>query len=453
MSAETVPFEREGRGRPSLREVAEAILAEHRLVQDRWGTVYRYDGRRWREITPATLNAIAYRHDDAAGLHGHRRREVVELVKTLVHREDLRWGRVADHEIAAANGVVDCLTGRIRPHRPEDWLETVIPWEWRPLEAGLAAEAPVFAEALETWLGDDGSAVAALQEFFGYVALSHARFKKALFLKGPSNTGKSAVVLLLVAFVGADQYCSIPVDQMHDPILLVDIKGKRLNVMTELPASAVVRDGGFKTLVSGEEPVKLNHKYGEVETYRPTAKHVIASNVFPDITDRTSATINRLLLVPFTRVVPEAIRDPDLIERLAPEMPAILAWAVEGARRLVEARGQFTVVEAGQREIAAEQAESNPLALFVAEQLEPFPGETISLSRLGKLFNERMGTRWESRRLGKTLRAMGLRTAQARTSEWIEGALRSISTRCLLDYRPRVRDAVEETEKDDGSML
>lgn len=447
---EPIPFKREGRGKgPSVRDVVEAILAQYRLVQDRWGTVYRYDGRRWVEVQESTLYAMAHRADEGPQRLS-RRREVVALLKTIIHLETLEWGRVADHEVACWNGVVDCRTGRIRDHRPEDYLETVIPWEWRPLEAGLASEAPAFAAALDLWLGPDAEAHAALQEFFGYVALSHARYKKALFLKGPSNTGKSAVVLLLMALVGPDQYCSIPVDQMHDPMLLADIKGKRLNVMTELPASAVVRDGGFKTLVSGEEPVKLNEKFKPVETYRPTAKHVIASNVFPDVTDRTAATINRLLLIPFERVVPPEARDPDLVETLKPEMPAILAWAVEGAKRLVEARGQFTTVAAGERELAAERAEANPLALFVAEQLERAEGETISLSRLGRLFNERMGTRWESRRLGKTLRAMGLRTGQARTTEYVDGIQRSVNTRCLLDHRLRRGDA--GLAADGGSM-
>jgi putative DNA primase/helicase len=40
----------------------------------------------------------------------------------------------------------------------------------------------------------------------------------------------------------------------------------------------------------------------------------------------------RLLLVPFNVQIPPEERDPELPGKLAPEWPAILRWAVEGAR-------------------------------------------------------------------------------------------------------------------------
>lgn len=421
---------------PSEADVALMILAAHTLVQGPTGLVYRYDSRRWKEIKAATLTAIAHRTDGGARKIS-RRREIVELVKAMVHDEGLSWGRVEDHEVACWNGVVDALTGQVRPHRAEDFLETVIPWDYEPLDGPLDAAAPLFASCLFDWLGEDAQAIAALQEFFGYVTLSHAKYKKALFAKGPGNTGKSAVVKLLIQMVGVDQQCMLPVDQMDDPVMCHVIKGKRLNVITDLPAHAVVKDGGFKTLVSGEEPILINTKYEDPESYWPTAKHAIASNNFPEINDRTSATIDRLLLIPFVREIPPERRDPKLMERLAPEMKAVLAWAVEGAKRLVERDGTFTHVASAEAILREEREEMNPMANFLAERVVGRAGQAIPLSLLVTKYNAWSGEKRNSRWVGKRVRDAGWRTGQVRDHH-------GVNKRAVVDADWRPEDQQSE---------
>ncbi len=54
-----------------------------------------------------------------------------------MHRTELKWGRVADWEIAAQNGLLDVRTGVMRPHRTEEMLDSVIPHVYDPsAEAG-----------------------------------------------------------------------------------------------------------------------------------------------------------------------------------------------------------------------------------------------------------------------------------------------------------------------------
>ena len=52
---------------------------------------------------------------------------------------------------------------------------------------------------------------------------------------------------------------------MDDPQRLAVIKGKALNVITEVSSDALIADGGFKTLVSTEEPVFIDEEKLEEE--------------------------------------------------------------------------------------------------------------------------------------------------------------------------------------------
>lgn len=401
----------------STAEVVADILVAHQFTgrdggghdgfaQDAGGATYQYNGRFWEQISDATLSAIALEHDPTP--KASRLREIRELLKARVHRRDLEFGRVADHEVPCIDGVVDVLSGQVRPHAIDDYIDSVIPWNYD----GKAACAD-WLDTLIGWFGDADEAdtrAAALQEFFGYVVLPHAKAKKALVLVGPSNCGKSIVPLVAKALVGAAFTCSLPVSDMEDPVKRWVIKHKRLNIMTELPAEAMIADGGFKTLVSAEDPIFINGKYEMPMMYVPIAKHVIATNVMPKMTDRTEATINRLLVVPFERVFGEAEQDETLLARLtAPAaMRGLFAWAVAGARRLVDRRLKFTAVAKGAALLAEMREDANPFIAFARERLVREAKAGVPLGQLVAAFNKWTGGRKaDARRVAKWARDAG----------------------------------------------
>ncbi len=376
------------------------------FAQDAGGATYQYNGRFWEQISDATLSAIAFAADPTP--KASRLREIRDLLKARVHRRDLEFGRVADHEVPCEDGVVDVLTGTVRAHAIDDYIDSVIPWRFDP-----TARCEAWDETLIAWFGDadeSDTRAKALQEFFGYVVLPHAKAKKALVLVGPSNCGKSVVPLVAKALVGPGFTCSLPVSDMDDPVKRWVIKHKRLNIMTELPAEAMIADGGFKTLVSAEDPIFINGKYEMPMMYVPIAKHIIATNVMPKMTDRTEATINRLLVLPFERVFAEAEQDETLLARLtaAPAMRGFFAWAVVGARRLVEQRLKFTAVAKGAALLAEMREDANPFIAFARERLVREAKAGIPLGHLIAAFNKWTGGRKaDGRRIGKWARDAG----------------------------------------------
>ncbi|MBI1243776.1 MAG: hypothetical protein GC202_02130 [Alphaproteobacteria bacterium] len=384
------------------------------LVQGPSGLVYGYNGRYWEPCHEATLNRIAWEGDtrlNGGTTKKSRGSEIVHYLKAASYRHDLAFVRTADHEIPVQNGVVDVHTKELRAHRREDFLDSVLPVRFDP-----NARADAFTQALEDWFapsdteGPDDRANA-LIDFFGYVALPHARFKKALFLYGESDSGKSVPLKLLRKFVGEEFSCALGVDEMDDPVARAVIKHKRLNVLTELSSDAMIRDGGFKVMVSTEEPLLLNPKYEAPHQYVPIAKHVIASNNFPQVNDRSKATFNRLLPIPFTRVFAEADQDEGLFGKLTtPDaLSGLLNLAITGAKRLIERGGKFVTPAAGVILSRKMEEESNPFFAFADARLIR---DATGYLRVGELTDEfntwRKGKKIDTRAVGKLARGAGL---------------------------------------------
>ncbi|MEQ9489512.1 MAG: phage/plasmid primase, P4 family [Alphaproteobacteria bacterium] len=396
-------------------DVARAMVATDNFRATATGTIYFYnpDRHQWRRIHETELNKLI--HDNAGRVAEAKsfRAEVRENLAMFSLDADLKFGRVAGTEIPLKTGVLDLASGRHRSHNRDDMLERVLPHDYDP-----DAVAETWDRALVMWFGQpDGtldSRAVALQEFAGYVLLPHARFKKALMMYGPGDTGKSEVIWMLQQLVGRDACCALSVDAMDDPVKLTVLRGKLLNVMSELSGQSLVRDSGFKTLVSTEEQVMLNPKYEPVEMYLPIAKHVIGTNEFPKMKGRTAEVFNRLLIVPMTQVVAKRDQDPDFRDKLQAELPGLFAWAVEGAKRLIRQRGQFTEPEGRAGVLDQWQQESNPVVDWLANHLRPREGNNLPLSHLAKLATIDLRRGVTSTEIGKAARERGLPVASVR---------------------------------------
>lgn len=374
--------ERKRRQGRTPNDIARAISAQERLISDSTGAIYRYAGGCWREVPPTGLDRMALDADGASSTSA-RRSEIVKFLRASCYVAQLKWSRVDDDEVPCANLVVNVRSGDVRPHNPDDYLDRVLPVPHR-----LGARCPVWFEALCTWFGRVNSEEAqALQEFMGYTILPHAKFKKALLLYGASDCGKSVIAKVLRLLVGTEFCCQLSVDGMDDPRRRIVLKGKALNVITELPERALLRDDGFKALVSQEDPVMLDGKYKEPEMYLPSTKHLIATNHMPRVNDRTEPSLVRLVVVPMPHQIPAAAQDPQLGDKLAKELPGILQWSLEGAKRLVQRAGRFTEPVEGLRLLADLREETNPMGLFLRENCTIALGAAIPVRVIRTRFN------------------------------------------------------------------
>jgi len=103
--------------------------------------------------------------------------------------------------------------------------------------------------------------------------------------------------------------------------------------------------------------------------FRPYAKHYLAMNQAPIITDNSHGMWRRIWLIPFPRTFTEKEMDRNLESKLALELSGIFNWALEGYNRL--RRNGFALKEVPSLKLAKQEYRNNvdTVRAFVAERL------------------------------------------------------------------------------------
>jgi P4 family phage/plasmid primase-like protien len=203
------------------------------------------------------------------------------------------------------------------------------------------AECPRWRAFLEESL-ESGADRNKVQEFVGYTLMHWALpYHKALFLVGPTASGKSTFLDTVRAMLGDEACSSLTPQQMtSERFGAAELHGQWANIRNDIPTSTIQDTGQFKEIVAGD-PVKAEEKYADPFMFKPRAKHAFSANQLPETDTDDEAFFRRILLVPFPDTVPKAERDPALDDKLQDELPGILNWALEGLERLMM-QGQFT---------------------------------------------------------------------------------------------------------------
>jgi P4 family phage/plasmid primase-like protien len=238
--------------------------------------------------------------------------------------------------IAAKNCVIDLIDERTLEHSPEYRFLSSLGTEFDP-----DATCPRWRAFLKEVVPTD-TARQKLQEFAGYT-LHHwgLPYHKALFLVGPTASGKSTFLDTINAMLGEGTVASLTPQQMTaERFGGADLYGRWANIRNDIPANTVENTGQFKEIIAGD-PLKAEEKFKDPFTFRPKAKHLFSANQLPEADTDDEAFFRRILLCPFPETVPRAERDPALDDKLQAELPGILNWAIEGLQRLL-GNGTFT---------------------------------------------------------------------------------------------------------------
>jgi putative DNA primase/helicase len=107
------------------------------------------------------------------------------------------------------------------------------------------------------------------------------------------------------------------------------LHGARLVVAQETESGRHWAEARIK-MITGEDPITARFMRSDFFTYKPQFKLVIVGNHKPSLRHVDEAIKRRIHLVPFTITIPPEDRDKQLFEKLKPEWPGILTWAVKG---------------------------------------------------------------------------------------------------------------------------
>jgi putative DNA primase/helicase len=162
---------------------------------------------------------------------------------------------------------------------------------------------------------------------------------------------------------------SIAPDQFSDKDCRVDLAGKQLNISDELGTSKAISSDKFKNVTTGGRQT-THKKYRTAMSFTPIAQHTFACNDLPSFQGGFDRRVfRRLLVISFDRVIPADDQIPMLAEKiLRAEMDLLMAWAIDGAKRLLENEA-FTIPPSAIKALDDWSEMSDPVVGWVQERV------------------------------------------------------------------------------------
>jgi len=244
----------------------------------------------------------------------------------------------APYRLNVLNGTIDLRTGELHPHRREDLITKVALVHFDP-----QARSDAWSGFLADTTGEDGELAAFLRRAVGYSLLGDPRADALFMVFGPTASGKSTFIAAISAALGDYARTMDFASLLKQPNGrsgsaaspdLVRLRGARFVASLEVDDGKHLAEGLIKTL-TGSDRITARDVYKTNVEFRLEAALWLACNHRPKVSADDSAIWRRILPVGFLHSVPAEQRDPRLRSLLADPQasgPAILAWAVEGAR-------------------------------------------------------------------------------------------------------------------------
>lgn len=233
-----------------------------------------------------------------------------------------------------------------------------------------------------------------LQELIGLAISDIRTVKKAFFLKGPKDTGKSVIESLLNELLGKKYTSHVTLHQLNEKFSPSEVQGQWLNIGAETKASKIRSADVFKSLTGGGlDVVNAQQKHTGSAEFRNTALLLFLMNKVPSLAaeEDVDSVADRIVFVPFLNQVPIEEQDHDLEKKLVTELPYIVAWGIEGLRRLLKNNFCFSKCEASDAllaEFRTQNSSRDILSEFCNEVLAIDAGASLPSNVLDDAFQQ-----------------------------------------------------------------
>lgn len=265
------------------------------------------------------------------------------------------------------SGTIDLRTGRQHPHNRSQLLSRI-----SPVRLTTDGKCPVWQRFLSTVFAGDEQLIAYIQRVCGYLLTGQVSEQCLFFMHGDGCNGKSVFASVLQHVLG--EYArKIPAQILSrsdrsagegpSPFLSTLI-GARLATSSELEEGQKFAEARIKDLTGGDRLTSRGLRQDPVE-FDPMFKLLLYGNHKPEISGVDHGIWRRIHLIPFRVTIPEARRDPRILDKLKGESGAILDWMVRGCVEWQQ-RG-LCPPDAVMHATSSYRAESNTVGRFIEE--------------------------------------------------------------------------------------
>lgn len=157
---------------------------------------------------------------------------------------------------------------------------------------------------------------------------------------------------------------------------MAELKGKRLVIAAELEEGTRLNTATVKQMCSTDE-VYAEKKYKDPFSFVPSHTLVLYTNHLPKVGAIDAGTWRRLIVVPFNARITGSGDIKNYAEYLYENAgPAILAWMIEGAKRVIDMGFHIALPPVVEAAIAKYREENDWLTHFVTDNCEVGVGYT-----------------------------------------------------------------------------
>lgn len=323
----------------------------------------------------------------------------------------------ADEVLSFSTGNLHIPTGRLFSPTPTLFTSTSLDFEYSPNPAPPTRWIHFLDECFD---GDDESIVL-LQDWMGYCLTPDTSLQKMMLIVGPRRSGKGTIGRLLRSLVGESNVAGPTTSSLSGQFGLQPLLNKSLAIVSDARFSGERIAVAIERLlcISGEDALTVDRKYSKPVTQTLPTRFMFMTNELPRLADSSGALAGRFLVLQTCQSF-YGREDPDLIHLLLEERPGILAWSLEGWKR-VHARKRF-IEPASARDAMQDLEElGSPIKAFVRERCVVEPSARVAVDVLFASWRDWQGesagpTAVTKQRFGRDLASVCSRISRRRTT-------------------------------------
>ena len=256
-----------------------------------------------------------------------------------------------------------------REHSPEDFITKIT--SVSPSQKGQQ----IWLDCLDLIFQGDQSLIDYVQMICGLAAIGKVYVEALIIAYGDGRNGKStfwnAVSRVLGLYSGNISADTLTVGcRRNIKPEMAEVKGKRLLIAAEMQEGSRLNDSTVKQLCSTDD-VFAEKKYKDPFSFKPCHTLVLYTNHLPRVSASDDGIWRRLIVIPFNAKITGKSDIKNYGEYLFDNAgESILAWVIEGAKKVIELDYQIPVPACVQKAIDEYRTQNDWFGHFLADKCE-----------------------------------------------------------------------------------
>lgn len=273
------------------------------------------------------------------------------------------------------NGLLDLQTMTLVDHTPDVYSTIQIPCDW----VSVPKATPVFDNYMTTLTSGNTDYREIILEFMGLIFsnVPGFRIKKALFIQGPGDSGKSQIKSLTERIVGKGNFAGIDMKAIEARFSTGVIYGTRMAGSSDMSYMSLSELKVFKLLTGGDS---VMGEFKGLNAFEYTYKGLLwfCMNELPKFSGDTGEWVyDRMIIIKCLNSIPPEKQDRLLLDKMYEEREGIVFKAIYALKRLID-RG-YRIIEPESVLLARKEymIMNNPVRLFFDECMSRWYGGHI----------------------------------------------------------------------------